>query len=576
MTKQKKESFPAHGGLLKQLVVTNTKRKAYLQKKIENAPRIQLTQRQLCDLELLLNGGFSPLDGFMDEETYNSVINTLRLPNGTIWPIPIVLDVHDTSQYAIGTEIVLCDTFNVPYAMLTISSIYKPDKIKEAKKVYGTTDTHHFGVQKIFNGSGKYYLGGTIEGLKDIVHYDFIEYRHTPYELRKHFQKLGWKKIIGFQTRNPLHKVHYTLIKDAAESINAKVLLHPSVGQTKDNDIDYITRTKCYIHFNKEYMKDYTFLSLLPLAMRMAGPREALLHAIIRKNYGCTHFIVGRNHASPGKNRQGKPYYGEYDAHDLLNKFKEELGITPILFKEMVYVQELKKYMPIDKIKKTHTVMRVSGTELRDKLEKDEPLPEWLSFPEIVSELRVNAQRKKQKGLTIFFTGLPSSGKSTLARILYYKLLEIQNREITLLDGDVIRNNLSKGLGFSKADRFTNITRLGFVANEITKHKGIAICAAIAPYEDAREYNRKIISQTGNYVEIYLSTPLDVCMKRDVKKLYSMAKKKKLAHMTGIDDPYEPPENPEIALNTAEKSVDECIDIILNYLEMNKLLQLKR
>jgi sulfate adenylyltransferase len=575
MKKQKRHYFPAHGGgTLRERIVTDPEQKLHLQKKIENAPRIRLTQRQLCDLELLLNGGFSPLRGFMDEETYTSVVNTMRLPDGTVWPIPIVLDVHDVTQYKVGTELVLCDSYNEPYALLTITSIYRPDKIKEAKKVYGTTDTHHFGVQKIFNGSGTSYIGGTVEGIKNIRHYDFTDYRYTPLELRSYFQKMGWENIIGFQTRNPLHKVHYALIKDAAARINAKVLLHPSVGQTKDNDIDYITRTKCYIHFYKNYMREYTYLSLLPLAMRMAGPREAILHAIIRKNYGCTHFIVGRDHASPGKNRFGKPYYGEYEAHDLLNKFKEEIGITPVLFKEMVYVQELKKYLPVTKVKKQHTVMRISGTELRDKLEKDEPLPEWLSFPEIIEELRTNARRKKQKGLTIFFTGLPSAGKSTLARILYYKLLEIQNREITLLDGDVIRNNLSKGLGFSKDDRYTNITRLGFVAKEITKHKGIAICSAIAPYADAREYNRKIISKSGNYVEIYVSTPLDVCMKRDVKKLYSMAKKKKLLHMTGIDDPYEPPENPEIAINTAKKSVDACIDIILDYLKKNELIEL--
>jgi sulfate adenylyltransferase len=572
MTKEKRTKYTAHGGSLKPLLVTNNKRRQILHKKIENAPRISLNQRQICDLELLINGGFSPLTGFMDEQTYQSVIDTMRLPNGTIWSIPIVLDVHDASSYAIGDELVLCDTYNEPYALFTITSIYKPDKINEAKKVYGTTDTHHFGVQQIFNNTGDYYLGGTIEGLNNIVHYDFSEYRYTPAQLRKKFEEFGWENVIGFQTRNPLHKVHYTLIKEAAKKLGANVLLHPSVGQTKDGDIDYITRTKCYIHFQKLYMNKQTFLSLLPLAMRMAGPREAVLHAIIRKNYGCTYFIVGRDHASPGKNRMGKPYYGEYDAHDLLNSIKDELGITPILFKEMVYVQEEKKYIPINKVKKHHTIMRISGTEVRKKLENNEPLPEWLSFPEIVAELRTNAQRKKQKGLTIFFTGLPSAGKSTLARILYYKLLEMQDREISLLDGDVIRYNLSKGLGFSKEDRYTNITRLGFVANEITRHKGIAICAAIAPYADAREYNRQLISQTGNYVEIYLSTPIDICIKRDVKQLYSMAKKKKLKNMTGIDDPYEAPENPEIAINTDEKSVEECVDTILAYLKTNNLL----
>ncbi|MGH7203080.1 MAG: bifunctional sulfate adenylyltransferase/adenylylsulfate kinase [Candidatus Levyibacteriota bacterium] len=569
-----KTTFSAHGGPLKPLVVTEPKKNLKFLE-LESAPRITLTQRQLCDLELLLNGGFSPLEGFMDEETYHSVVNDARLTDGTVWPIPIVLDVDDRTNYKEGTVLLLCDTFNEPYAFFTITSIYKPNKKKEAKKVYDTTDRDHFGVRQLFEATGKYYLGGKIEGLKEIPHYDFTDFRLTPTELRRVFKKFGWEKIIGFQTRNPLHRAHYTLIKDAAKMHDAKILLHPSVGQTKDGDIDYITRTRCYIHLYNNYMQDFGMLSLLPLAMRMAGPREAVLHAIIRKNYGCTHFIVGRDHASPGKDSSGRPYYGEYDAHDFLKSFEKELAITPVLFKEMVYVKEKKQYLPINKVNKKHTVLKISGTEVREKLLNNEPLPQWLSFPEIIDELRENAQRKKNKGVTIFFTGLPSAGKSTLAKMLSYKLTEIQEREISLLDGDVIRSNLSKGLGFSREDRFANITRLGFVANEITKHKGIAICAAVAPYADARDYNRNVISQNGHYIEIYLSTPLEVCIKRDVKGLYRMAKNKKLKGMTGIDDPYEAPMNPEIMINTAEKSPKECINQIISYLIEKQILSQK-
>lgn len=518
--------FDAHGGKLKQLIITDSKQKDLLIEKLENAKKLILTHKQLCDIELLLNGGFSPLEGFMDLETYTSVIDTMRLPSGIVWPIPITLDVNNDKDYQKGEELVLYDKFNEPYALFTITSIYKPDKIKEAKKVYGTTDKHHFGVKQLFESTGDYYLGGKIEGLKEVGHYNFKEYRHSPSVLRNHFKQLGWTKIIGFQTRNPLHKAHYALIKEAADSLEGNVLLHPSVGRTKDDDIDYITRTKCYIHLYKNYMNKFAFLSLLPLAMRMAGPREALLHAIIRRNYGCTHFIIGRDHASPGKDNTGKPYYGEYEAHDLVKSFEKELGIKPVYVKEMVYVKEEKKFIPITKVKKSHTVVRISGTEIRERLKNNKPIPPWFSFPEVIEELRINAIKKREKGLTLFFTGLPSSGKSTLARSLRFKLMDIQNKEISLLDGDIIRETLSKGLGFSKEDRFINITRIGFVANEITRHKGIAICAAIAPYEDARNENRKTISQTGNYVEIYLSTPLDICIKRDVKGLYRKAKRK--------------------------------------------------
>lgn len=565
--------FSAHGGNLKNLVVTDPARRRQLDKLLETAEHLTLTQRQLCDLELLLNGGFSPLEGFMDEVTYQSVVNKARLPDGTLWPIPIVLDVDDISNYKIGTRLILCDAFNEPYAVFTLASIYKPNKMKEAKKVYGTTDKHHFGVKQLFTNTGAYYLGGKIEGLKTIPHYDFIQYRHSPLELRKRFKKLGWKKIIGFQTRNPLHRVHHALMQDAAASHDAHILLHPSVGQTKDGDIDYITRTRCYITLQENYMQNISMLSLLPLAMRMAGPREALLHAIIRKNYGCTHFIVGRDHASPGKDRMSKPYYGEYDAHDYIQQYADELRIQPILFKEMVYVKEQKKYLPINQVKPAHTVLRISGTEVREKLMTNQPLPEWLSFPEVLDELRADAERKIDRGFTIFFTGLPSSGKSTLAKMLYFKLMEIQKKELTLLDGDVIRRNLSKGLGFTKEDRITNITRIGFVANQVTKHKGIAICAAVAPYAEARKKNRKLISQNGHYIEIYLSTPLKVCMQRDVKGLYRKAKHHKLKGMTGIDDPYEVPEHPELTINTTSKTPMQCVNQIINYLGKHNLLR---
>ncbi len=535
--------------------------------------RLTLNTRQICDLELIVNGGFSPLQGFLNKMDYESVVNNMHLSNGSIWPIPIVLDIDDKNKYSVGQKIILCDEFGKPIAFLIIESIYEPNKILEANKVYGTTDKNHSGVNQLFFNTGKYYVGGKIIKIHDIERSDFSEFRHSPKELKTIFKKLGWKRIIGFQTRNPLHKAHFAMIKRAANEQHAKILLHPSVGETKEGDIDYITRTKCYIYLYNKYINDFGYLSLLPLAMRMAGPREAILHAIIRKNYGCTHFIVGRDHASPGSDKNGKPYYDPYEAQKLVEKYKDEIGIVPIFFNEMVYVEEINDYLPINEVKKNQTVKSISGTQFRKMIIENETIPSWFSFPEVIKEIKNNINRQKKEGLTIFFTGLPSSGKSTLARMLYFKLLEMQTKNITLLDGDIVRQNLSKGLGFSKEDRDTNIARIGFVANEVTRHGGITICAAIAPYNEARLKNRFMIEKNGNYVEIYVSTPLNICIKRDEKGLYKMQSIGKLKGLTGKDDNYEVPENSELNINTANRSVSSCVNEIINFLQKNKYIK---
>lgn len=536
--------------------------------------RLNLNTRQICDLELIINGGFSPLEGFLDEENYTSVINTMRLKNGTVWPIPVVLDVFDKKNYLVGEKLTLCDEYGKPLAYITITSIYEPNKLIEAKRVYGTNDINHFGIGQLFNRVGKYYIGGNIKKINSVDRYDFQEFRHSPRELKKLFNKLGWDKIIGFQTRNPLHKAHFAMIQQAANQYNAKILLHPSVGMTKTDDVDYITRTKCYIMIYEKYMKEFAFLSLLPLAMRMAGPREALLHAIIRKNYGCTHFIIGRDHASPGKDSFDKPFYKPYAAQELVKTYAKEIGIEPILFSEMVYVKNKKTYMSMDNVKKGQSIRNISGTEFRSMIADNKKIPDWFSFPEVINEIRKGAKKQKKEGLTIFFTGLPCSGKSTLARHLYFRLLEIQDKNVTLLDGDVIRQNLSKGLGFTKEDRNINIERIGFVANEITKHKGIAICAAIAPFEESRKKNRLMVCENGYYVEVFVETPAIVCKKRDVKGLYKMANDGKLKGMTGVDDVYEEPSHPEITIDTENRTPNDCIDEIIKYLIEKNILQI--
>lgn len=536
--------------------------------------RLNLNTRQLCDLELIMNEGFYPLKGFLDEENYKSVVDKMRLKNGVLWPIPVVLDVNNKEAYKVGQKLTLCDEYGKPLAFLTINSIYQAHKLMEAKKVYGTTDTSHFGVKQLFNYVGKYYLGGDVQRIDSVDRYDFMEFRHTPKQLKKLFKEYGWKTIIGFQTRNPLHKAHYTMIQQAAKQYDAKILLHPSVGMTKNDDIDYITRTKCYILLYEKYIKDFAFLSLLPLAMRMAGPREALWHAIIRKNYGCTHFIIGRDHASPGKNSMNKPFYKPYAAQKLFKKYAKEIGIEPIFFHEMVYVEGKQNYFSVNRVKKGQIVKNISGTEFRSIIAKNEKIPDWFSFPEIIEEIRKNITRQQKDGLTIFFTGLPSAGKSTLARHLHFRLLEIQNKNVTLLDGDIIRQNLSKGLGFTKEDRNANIARIGFVANEITKHKGIAICAAIAPYEEARQKNRIMIGENGYYIEVYVATPAHVCEQRDIKGLYKLARKGKLKDMTGVNDAYEIPSHPEIIIQTEDKTPKDCVDEIITYLTERKLISI--
>ncbi len=572
MSKVKHKVYPAHGGFLQDLKVGSLQRRKEIERELFKLPRIILTQRQLCDVELLIHGGFSPLNGFMDEEDYVSVMTNMRLKNGTLWSIPIVLDVNSVEKYSVGLRVILCDEYNKPIVLFTITSIYKADKNFEALSIYGTNDQSHFGVEYIMSRTGKFYLGGKTESIGNIDHYDFLAYRHTPKQLHDIFAKKRWEKVIGFQTRNPLHKAHYVMIKEAAKKYDAHVLLHPVVGTTKDGDIDYVTRTRSYIALYDNYIYDFAFLSLLPYAMRMAGPREAILHAIIRKNYGCTHFIIGRDHAGPGKNKKGISFYGSYQAQELVKAYSKDIGITPIFFQEMAYVSEKKKYLAVDKIKNKYKIKKISGTKFRNMIRNNKKIPSWFSFPEVITEIKKGIQRQNRSGLTIFFTGLPCAGKSTIARHLNFRLLEIQDKNVTFLDGDVVRQNLSKELGFTKKDRDINIGRIGFVANEITKHGGITICAVVAPYKEARDRNRKMISINGNYVEVYISTPTSICIKRDVKGLYKMAKLGKLKGMTGIDDTYEPPINPEITINTENKTPHECVDTIVDYLINKKLI----
>ena len=537
-------------------------------------PSWQLTPRQICDLELILNGGFDPLNGFLNQDDYDSVLSDMRLQSGSIWPVPITLDV--TQEFAetvsIGDKIVLRDHEYFALAILTVESIWEPDKQSEAQSVFGTEDEKHSGVNYLLNESNPVYIGGALEKIELPRHYDFTEFRHSPEALKRQFAELNWNKIVGFQTRNPLHRAHIEMNLNASKELDAGILIHPVVGMTKPGDVDHYTRVRCYKAAMPRFPENAAMLSLLPLAMRMAGPREALWHALIRKNYGCTHFIVGRDHASPGNGADGEPFYGPYDAQDLLKKHEKEIGIEMIPFKMMVYVENDKKYFPVDEIPEGSESKSISGSELRQLLRDGAEIPEWFSYPEVVDELRKTKPKQNKRGFTIFFTGLSGSGKSTLANALMVKLLEDGRRPVTLLDGDIVRTHLSSELGFSKKDRSVNVRRIGFVASEITKNGGIAICAPIAPYEADRRFNRDLIESLGGYIEVYVNTPLEICEARDAKGLYAKARAGTLKEFTGISDPYEEPQTAEIVQSSVEEEPAEIVEKITDKLKKEKYL----
>ena len=533
-----------------------------------------LTQRQICDLELLMNGGFSPLTGFLTESDYNSVVENMRLKNGNLWPMPITLDVSQdfADSLEIDQNIALRDQEGVILATIIITDMWQPNKKREAEMVFGADDLAHPAVDYLYNQAGPVYLGGPVTGIQQPVHYDFRNRRDTPNELRSYFRKMGWRRVVAFQTRNPLHRAHQELTFRAAKEAEANLLIHPVVGMTKPGDIDHFTRVRCYEAVLDQYPSSTTAMSLLNLAMRMAGPREAVWHGLIRGNHGCTHFIVGRDHAGPGKNSVGKDFYGPYDAQELFRNLQNEINVEMVDFKNMVYVQERAQYEPADKVETGFTVLNISGTELRRRLSEGLDIPDWFSFPQVVTELRRSHPPRAKQGFTVFFTGLSGSGKSTIANALMVKLMEMGGRPVTLLDGDIVRKNLSSELGFSKVHRDLNIRRIGYVASEITKNGGIAICAPIAPYATTRRAVRQEVEAFGAFVEVHIATSIDECERRDRKGLYKLARAGTIKEFTGISDPYDVPTAPELRIETEHVEVDNCAQQILLKLESMGLI----
>jgi sulfate adenylyltransferase len=533
-------------------------------------PSWDLTARQVCDVELLLSGGFSPLRGFMNRADYEGVCHNMRLSSGVLWPMPITLDVSE--EFAKGlkpgsSKIALRDPEGVMLAVLHVEDVWQPNRSDEAKSVFGTTSKAHPGVDYVLNKANPWYVGGMIEGLQLPSHYDFRSLRLTPGELRAEFSRLGWRRAVAFQTRNPMHRAHQELTFRAARQVEANLLIHPSVGMTKPGDVDYFTRVRCYELLLPKYPHGTVKLSLLPLAMRMGGPREAIWHGIIRKNHGCTHFVVGRDHAGPGNDTDGKPFYGPYDAQQLFKKHESDIGVTMVPFNMMVYLEDQDKYVPDNEVPNGSRVLNISGTELRQRLNEGRDIPNWFTYPEVVQELRRSYPPRHKQGVTIFFTGLSGSGKSTIANVLLTKFLEMGGRPITILDGDLVRKHLSSELGFSKEHRDINIRRIGYVASEITKNGGIAICAPIAPYEAVRKQVREMIEPVGGFVLVHVATPLETCEQRDRKGLYAKARAGIVKEFTGISDPYEAPIKAEVVINTADLSPEEAAQEIILHLE---------
>ncbi len=546
-------------------LLVDQERHTALKQLLSSLPDITLNLRQICDFELLTTGVFSPLKGFMTREAYESVLDRMRLPSGEIWPVPICLDVSRdlADRFEAGQSAVLRDPEGFPLGLMAIEDIWQADMEKEAMAVYGTTDMAHDEVARLQSGRDRYYVGGTIEALNLPIHSDFKQIRNTPSEVRQQFVKLGWKRVVGFQTRQPIHRPQFELTIQAMKKAKANLLMLPIAGIPRPGDFDHYTRMRCYQKVAAHYPPDTHMLNLLPLSTRLAGPRDAVLHMIVGKNFGCTHFVIGHNHATPGKDSCGNSFYDTPQVRELARQAGEEIGIEPVFFEEMVYLPFEDEFKLASEVKEGQETLSFTNDHIRDRVRKGKNIPEWASFPDVIKELRRSYPSPVCQGFTVFLTGLSGAGKSTIANVLYSKFMEIGTRPVTLLDGDIVRRNLSSELNFSKEHRDINVRRIGFVASEITKNRGIAICAPIAPYERTRSKIRESIEAHGGFFEIHVATPISVCEKRDRKGMYAKAKAGLLKGFTGVDDPYEEPSNPELSIDTSNLTPDEAVQQIL-------------
>lgn len=553
-----------YGGRLVNLLVEEEQRNE-LKEYATHLPSVQLSMRSICDLELLAVGAFSPLDRFMGKNDYQRVLDEMRLANGHLFPIPITLPVEPSPQIHLGQEIALRDLKNNLLAVMAIHEIYEWNLEETAAKVFGSTDLRHPLISEMYR-LGKLNISGPLRVLQIPPHHDFRNLRLTPAETRARLEALGHDNVVAFQTRNPLHRAHEELTKRAVQEVDGSLLLHPVVGMTKPGDVDHYTRVRTYRTLTEHYYdRNRVVLALLPLAMRMAGPREAIWHMLIRRNYGANHLIVGRDHAGPGNDSTGKPFYAPYEAQETAEQYSAEIGVKVVPFKQLVYLPDEDRYEEESKVEETARTASISGTQVREEyLHNGKKLPDWFTRPEVADILADSYPPRHKQGFCIWFTGLSGSGKSTTADVLT-ELLQQHGRQITVLDGDVVRTHLSKGLGFSKEDRDVNIRRIGYVASEIVRHGGVVVCAAVSPYRATRNDVRNMVD-SNHFVEVFVNTPLEVCEQRDVKGMYAMARRGEIQGFTGIDDPYEPPLHPELTLDTQGYTPEENAHLVVAYL----------
>lgn len=556
----------AHGGVLKNLVV-DAERAGLLKEIAHSLPDITLSDHHMCDFELMATGAFSPLEGFMVRADYESVIDRMRLQDGTLWPIPVCLDISENKARNLeaGQSVALRDPEGFLLGVMHVADIWRIDKEKEAQTVYGTTDLGHPGVSGLFHNAKEFYVGGHLEVISLPLHYDFKQLRRAPEEIRQDCQKLGWQRIVGYQTSGIIHRAQFEITLEAMRQAKANLLLMPVVGVTRTEDFDYYTRVRCNKEVTRHYPPDTHIFSLLPHFMRMAGPREAILNAVSAKNYGCSHFVVCCDHADPGKAAH-QSFYDRQETGRIFEMCKQDLGIMLIPFEDMIYLPFEDEHRFVDQVPTGTKTIYMNGNDIRERVRSGRKVPGWASFPEVLDELQKTYPPPVKQGFTLFLTGLSGAGKSTIAKVLYSKMLELGQRPVTLLDGDIVRHNLSSELSFSKEHRDINVRRIGFVACEITKNRGIAICAPIAPYERTRTEIRQAIEHHGGFIEIHVATPLEECEKRDRKGMYAKARAGLIKGYTGIDDPYETPKAPELRINTMGISPDEAAQEILLYL----------
>ncbi|KAI0266795.1 hypothetical protein BC834DRAFT_969307 [Gloeopeniophorella convolvens] len=570
-----------HGGILKDLLARDESIRDALEEESLALNDITLTERQLCDLELILNGGFSPLEGFMNQKDYDGVVDTLRLADGTLFPIPVTLDVsqEDITRLSLekGKRVALRDPRDdQALAILTIDDVYKPDRVKEAIQVLGADDPAHPSVAYLRTRVKEFYVGGKVSAIQSPSYFDYVPLRYTPAELRAHFKKLAWRKVVAFQTRNPMHRAHRELTVRAARQHQANILIHPVVGLTKPGDVDHYTRVRVYQAIMAKYPNGMAQLSLLPLAMRMAGPREAVWHAIIRKNYGATHFIVGRDHAGPGKNSQGKDFYGPYDAQELVSKYHDELKITMVPFQQMTYVPSTDEYIPADEVPSGVQTLDISGTELRRRLKTGAHIPDWFSYDDVVKTLRESYPPRLKQGFVIFLTGLYNSGKDSIARALQTIFNEQGGRSVSLLLGDSIRHDLAPDHAYTREEREKHLQRIAFVASELARAGAAVIAAPVAPHETGRQAVREAVLHEagpgGNFFLVHVATPLEHCEKTDRRGVYAQARNGTIKGLVGIDEDFESPKKADLTVDVTQQSIPEIVHSIVLLLETTGLL----